>query len=98
MPPGESRGSLLAVVLAAGAGRRMRSSRPKVLHELAGRPLIAYPIALARALGAATVAVVHAPEQRQPLAAVTEGCRLVEQPAARGTGDAVAHVPPDLRK
>ena len=34
-----------AVVLAAGEGKRMRSSRPKVLHLLGGRPLIRYPVA-----------------------------------------------------
>src|SRR3989304_5804061 len=39
---------LTVVVLAAGEGKRMRSRRPKVLHRLGGRPLIAYPVSLAR--------------------------------------------------
>ena len=39
----------------AGEAKRMRSSRPKVLHPLCGRPLIAYPVAVCRALGAETV-------------------------------------------
>src|SRR3972149_1877274 len=43
---------LTAVILAAGEARRMRSSRPKVLHPLCGRPPIAYPLAGCRALGA----------------------------------------------
>ena len=42
---------LTAVILAAGEAKRMRSRRPKVLHHLCGRPLIAYPVRAARALG-----------------------------------------------
>jgi len=47
-----------AVILAAGLGTRMRSTRAKVLHELAGLPLIRYPLAALRALRAAQVVVV----------------------------------------
>ena len=36
---------LTAIILAAGEAKRMRSARPKVLHSLCGRPLIAYPLA-----------------------------------------------------
>ena len=49
---------LTAIILAAGEAKRMRSARPKVLHALCGRPLIAYPVAAARALGARVVLVV----------------------------------------
>ena len=35
----------LAVILAAGEGTRMKSARPKVLHEVAGRPLLAHVLA-----------------------------------------------------
>src|SRR3989304_4432584 len=42
---------LTVVVLAAGEGKRMRSRRPKVLHRLGGRPLIAYPVGLPPRLG-----------------------------------------------
>ncbi|WP_176727279.1 NTP transferase domain-containing protein, partial [Burkholderia ubonensis] len=38
------------VILAAGTGKRMRSALPKVLHPLAGRPLLSHVIATARAL------------------------------------------------
>jgi bifunctional UDP-N-acetylglucosamine pyrophosphorylase/glucosamine-1-phosphate N-acetyltransferase len=51
-------GDLAAVILAAGKGTRMRSRLPKVLHALAGRPLIHYPLDLARAVGARPVVVV----------------------------------------
>ena len=50
---------LHVVILAAGQGRRMRSSLPKVLHLLAGRPLLSYVVEAANALGAARVHVVH---------------------------------------
>ena len=51
----------LAIVLAAGEGTRMRSSRPKVLHAVAGRSLLAHVLAALRAAGAKRVAVVVGP-------------------------------------
>jgi bifunctional UDP-N-acetylglucosamine pyrophosphorylase/glucosamine-1-phosphate N-acetyltransferase len=83
-----------AIVLAAGKGTRMRSSRAKVLHEVVGRPLIAYPIDLARALGADPVVAVLGHQ----LAAVETALQarfgtgtviVVEQAEQRGTGHAV---------
>src|SRR4051812_9955421 len=47
-----------AIILAAGKGTRMRSARAKVLHELLGRPLVAYPVGLARVLGADPIVAV----------------------------------------
>jgi len=49
---------LRAIVLAAGKGTRMNSSRPKVLHEAAGRPLLHYVLDLCAELGAQTSVVV----------------------------------------
>ena len=54
---------LLAVILAAGKGTRMRSERPKVLHEVAGRSMLAHAIAAVRAAGADRIAVVAEPGQ-----------------------------------
>jgi bifunctional UDP-N-acetylglucosamine pyrophosphorylase / glucosamine-1-phosphate N-acetyltransferase len=88
---------MLVVVLAAGDGTRMRSARPKVLHELAGQPMICYPLALAGQLGAARVAVVHAPAQRSAIAAVTGDALLVAQRQRLGTGHALNRVPQPLR-
>jgi bifunctional UDP-N-acetylglucosamine pyrophosphorylase/glucosamine-1-phosphate N-acetyltransferase len=47
-----------AVILAAGQGTRMKSVVPKVLHEIAGRPLVAWPVEQARQLGCETISVV----------------------------------------
>ncbi|MDF1529756.1 MAG: NTP transferase domain-containing protein, partial [Sedimenticola sp.] len=47
------------VILAAGQGTRMRSSLPKVLHTIAGKPLVAHVIETAQGLGANKVAVVY---------------------------------------
>ncbi len=50
--------ALAAVILAAGAGSRMRSALPKVLHPVGGEPMIAHVLALAREAGAARIVVV----------------------------------------
>ena len=51
----------MAVVLAAGEGTRMRAARPKVLHEVAGRSLLAHVLDAVRAAGGLSVAVVIGP-------------------------------------
>lgn len=53
--------TFLAVVLAAGEGTRMRSSLPKVLHEVAARPMVAHTIGAATAAGATAIAAVVGP-------------------------------------
>jgi len=78
----------VVVILAAGQGTRMRSGTPKLLHEVCGRPIIAWPVAAARAAGAGRVVVVEGPDR--PLQATLDGQVAVavqEQP--RGTADAV---------
>jgi len=64
-----SPGKLAAIVLAAGKGTRMRSARAKVLHELVGRPLVVYPMELAREIGADPVVAVLG-HQREAVEAV----------------------------
>jgi bifunctional UDP-N-acetylglucosamine pyrophosphorylase/glucosamine-1-phosphate N-acetyltransferase len=55
------RRTCLALVLAAGEGTRMRSSRPKVLHEIAGRSMLAHVLSCVEAAGADACAVVIGP-------------------------------------
>ena len=50
--------SRAAVVLAAGQGKRMKSATPKVLHEVAGRPMLARVVDVARAAGCDPIVVV----------------------------------------
>lgn len=78
-------------VLAAGLGTRMRSSRPKVLHELAGRPLIDHVLDLALALAPPdlVVAVVgHGAEEVEAAVAPRGVLTALQQPQL-GTGDAL---------
>jgi bifunctional UDP-N-acetylglucosamine pyrophosphorylase/glucosamine-1-phosphate N-acetyltransferase len=79
---------LTIVILAAGEGKRMRSRQPKVLHELCGRPLITYPLRLARTLADRIVLVVG-PNSESVCAAAGEGIAVVEQRERLGTGHAV---------
>ncbi len=85
---------LVAVVLAAGQGKRMKSQRSKVLFPVAGRPLAYYPVAAALAAGASHVVCVVSPENHdEVLAALSEsfGTERVSakvQDPPQGTGDA----------
>jgi bifunctional UDP-N-acetylglucosamine pyrophosphorylase / glucosamine-1-phosphate N-acetyltransferase len=82
--------ALTAVILAAGEGVRMRSRRPKVLHELCGRRLIDYPINAAGALGARLVVVIgrDADQVSEAVKAASDAV-LVEQTERLGTGHAL---------
>lgn len=80
--------SLLALVMAAGEGTRMRSSLPKVLHPVCGRPMVAWPVLAARQAGAGRVAAIVSPE-RDISAGLPVGVEAVVQPRPDGTGGAV---------
>ncbi|MDR3375710.1 MAG: bifunctional UDP-N-acetylglucosamine diphosphorylase/glucosamine-1-phosphate N-acetyltransferase GlmU [Ancalomicrobiaceae bacterium] len=62
----------LMIVLAAGEGTRMKSATPKVLHEVAGRPLVAHAVAAALAAGADRLAVVVGPGREDVAKAVSK--------------------------
>ena len=83
--------ALHIVVLAAGAGTRMQSKRPKVLMPLAGRPLLQHVIDTARALQPAAIHVVHGHGGEQVLAAFADQAdlRWALQSERLGTGHAV---------
>jgi bifunctional UDP-N-acetylglucosamine pyrophosphorylase/glucosamine-1-phosphate N-acetyltransferase len=85
------------VILAAGTGKRMRSALPKVLHPLAGRPLLAHVIDTARALKPKRLVVVvgHGAEAvRQAVAA--PDVQFAAQEQQLGTGHAVQQALPLL--
>jgi bifunctional UDP-N-acetylglucosamine pyrophosphorylase / glucosamine-1-phosphate N-acetyltransferase len=82
----------LTIVLAAGEGVRMRSDRPKVLHELAGRSMLAHTLSAALEAAPGDIAVVVGPG-RDSVATearkVAPGANVFVQPERRGTADAV---------
>ena len=90
--------SLDVIILAAGLGKRMRSDLPKVLHPLAGRPLLGHVLRTARALSARRIFVVHGHGADKVRAAFDAGADLewVLQPEQLGTGHAVMQAAPHL--
>jgi bifunctional UDP-N-acetylglucosamine pyrophosphorylase / glucosamine-1-phosphate N-acetyltransferase len=93
--------SLATVILAAGLGTRMKSDKAKVLHLVAGRPMIEYPVAMARALGSKRVICVLGHQADAVRAAVEQrfGAGSIEvaiQAEQRGTGHAVLMAEPQL--
>jgi bifunctional UDP-N-acetylglucosamine pyrophosphorylase / glucosamine-1-phosphate N-acetyltransferase len=82
----------LAVVLAAGEGKRMRSERPKALHELAGRSMLAHVLAAVGTAGADRLAIVVGPDQDKVAAEAKRLAPTAEifvQAAPLGTANAV---------
>ena len=76
------------IVLAAGLGTRMKSARPKVLHELGGRAMIAHLMDTVATLGADRTVVVTGPGM-DPVAAAVAPAETAIQAERLGTGDAV---------
>lgn len=89
-----------AVILAAGMGTRMRSSLPKMMHPVMGRPMVSYPVEAALAAGAGRVVVVvgHGAEVVTSYLAERFGDQVVfaRQPEPKGTADAVRAALPAL--
>ena len=79
----------IVVILAAGQGTRMRSRTPKVLHDICGLPMVAWPVAAAREAGAERIIVVDSPAR--PLdGRLADDVEIAVQPEPNGTGGAVA--------
>jgi bifunctional UDP-N-acetylglucosamine pyrophosphorylase / glucosamine-1-phosphate N-acetyltransferase len=74
--------------MAAGEGTRMRSSLPKVMHPVCGRPMVAWPVLAAREAGAGRIAVIRSPDHDLSRA-LPDGVETVVQPEPDGTGGAV---------
>jgi len=91
--------SLEVVILAAGKGTRMYSDLPKVLHPLAGKPLLGHVIDAARALRPAAVHVVYGfGGDRVPRAFPDGGIRWVLQAEQKGTGHALQQALPGVAR
>ena len=81
--------NLATVILAAGQGTRMKSDLPKVLHAIAGRPMVAYVIDTAIALGDERPTLVVGYRADAVRAAVGDRVRCIDQVEQLGTGHAV---------
>ena len=90
--------ALHVIILAAGEGKRMRSSRPKVLQPIAGQPMLAQVIAAARALDPAGIHIVYGHGGDQVRAAFADQADLhwAEQAQQLGTGHAVEQAMPQV--
>ena len=97
--PGEGQARPLdVVVLAAGAGTRMRSKLPKMLHQVLGRPMVAWSVRSAQQLGARDIVVVtgHGAEQVEAALAPLN-VRFARQEQQLGTGHAFLQAARQLR-
>jgi bifunctional UDP-N-acetylglucosamine pyrophosphorylase/glucosamine-1-phosphate N-acetyltransferase len=89
---GEHAGEIAVVILAAGKGTRMRSVLPKVLHPIAGAPMLHHAMRAGLSLNPARLAVVVGPDAEAVATAVHElapGAAICEQAKQLGTGHAV---------
>ncbi len=80
---------IVAVVLAAGKGTRMKSDRPKVLHKILGRPIIHYVLDAVRGAGVKDIVVVTGYGKDKVRSAVKGLAKVVVQKRLLGSGDAV---------
>ena len=87
-----------AVILAAGMGTRMKSAKPKVMHGVAGLPILGHVIAAVKGAGCGRVVVVTAPDANEVRDyAVSLGAQGVVQDRQLGTGHAAAAAAPALK-
>jgi UDP-N-acetylglucosamine diphosphorylase/glucosamine-1-phosphate N-acetyltransferase len=89
--------TIAVIILAAGLGKRMRSPKAKVLHEILGRPMLAYVIDVARAIAGRSVIVVVGNQAETVRRAVSMAAvRYAYQDRQLGTGHAVLCALPQL--
>src|SRR6266849_5748850 len=86
--PAMSQSRFAAIILAAGSGTRMKSALPKVMHPIAGRPMIAHLLDALQPLSPAATVVVIGP-QMDSVARIAVPAESVVQDPPLGTGDAV---------
>lgn len=85
------------VILAAGMGKRMQSDLPKVLHALAGKPLLSHVVDTARSLSPSSICVIYGHGgDAVPTRLAADDLRFVLQQPQLGTGHAVMQAVPQL--
>lgn len=87
----------LTIVLAAGEGTRMKSSKPKVLHAVGGLPIAGHVLNAARTAGADRIAVITGPGHdsvRKAMSALVPDAEFFEQAERRGTAHAASMAAP----
>lgn len=92
---------LLCIVLAAGDGTRMKSSKSKLLHEVAGRPMVHHVLQAAHDAGASQLAVVVAPERDELVKSVSgfsDSIEVFEQSERLGTAHAAKMAAPSWQQ
>lgn len=92
MSPPETTGPAAVIVLAAGAGTRMKSRTPKILHEIGGRSMVGHALLAARAINPLKLALVVRHERDRVAEHVTgldPEALIVDQDDVPGTGRAV---------
>ena len=90
--------SLAVVILAAGKGTRMKSALPKVLHSVAGKPMVQHVVDAASSLDPANIVIVYGHGGEQVKATVTGELAWAEQAEQLGTGHAVAQAMPHVKE
>ncbi len=89
--------NLEVIILAAGQGTRMRSALPKVLHPIAGKPMLAHVIATARTLSPGAIHVVYGHGGETVRETINDdSVNWVEQAEQLGTGHAVEQAMPKV--
>lgn len=81
--------NLAVLILAAGEGKRMKSSLPKVLHKLCGKPLISYVIERAKSLNPKEIYTILGYEKEKVLEILPEDVKVIDQKEPLGTGHAL---------
>ena len=82
------------VILAAGKGTRMRSKKPKVLHEIMGKAMIEYVVEAARKLSPSKIVVVTGHEKELVEARLSDGVFFAAQEEQKGTAHALLAAEP----
>lgn len=80
---------LSAVILAAGSSSRFKSTQPKVVHHLLGRPMVSWVAEACREAGCSDCIVVVSPSSEAAIRQALPTAKIAIQPSPKGTGDAV---------